>query len=392
MAATPRILFVDDEPSVVKNLSLLLRNEPWEVLTATSGAEALSLLREKPCDVVVSDERMPEMSGAEFLSHVYRDFPDTTRIILSGQASLDATIRAINDAGIFRFLTKPCAKADLVQCLRSALEAREAARRAAMAMPSTSDAAIDALDEAIETLTLAFQPIAYGRGRRTFGHEVLARPLHPDLPDPKTLFDAAEATGRVLEVEAVIRERIGARLQDLAPDQTLFVNLHPRSLADPDFFAEDNPLFRAPERIVLEITERASLDSIADLTGRVGFLKERGFRIAVDDLGAGYAGLNTFARLSPEVVKLDIELIRDVDRSSTRRKVIDSMVRLSRDLDFLTVAEGVETLAELRTIVDLGCDLVQGYVLARPSKSFAEPAWPEDRLSAAPDADPTTER
>ncbi|MEZ4289222.1 MAG: response regulator [Myxococcota bacterium] len=75
MAATPRILFVDDEPSVVKNLSLLLRNEPWEVLTATSGAEALSLLREKPCDVVVSDERMPEMSGAEFLSHVYRDFP-----------------------------------------------------------------------------------------------------------------------------------------------------------------------------------------------------------------------------------------------------------------------------------------------------------------------------
>ncbi len=96
-------------------------------------------------------------------------------------------------------------------------------------------------------------------------------------------------------------------------------------------------------------------------------LRELGFRIAVDDLGAGYAGLSSFALLEPDIVKLDMTLVRDVDRSSVKQKLVASMASLCRDMGLLTVAEGVETQAERDTLIHLGCDLLQGFYFARPT-------------------------
>lgn len=380
MSERPRILFVDDEEHVTTNLKLLLRKQPWELLTANSAAAGLEIVRAQEIDVVVSDERMPVMSGSEFLTRVAAESPDTVRIILSGQASLEATIRAINDAGIFRFLTKPCEQADLIACLESALQARVEARAAAQATGGGAipSAAANALPNVLDELSLVFQPIARGLQRNVFGHEVLVRCAHPEFPHPGILFDTAEATGRVLEVEQRIRELVGRALDGLSPLDTLFVNLHPATLGDPAFFAEDNPLFRSPEQIVLEVTERASLDGIDDLGGRISVLRDRGFRIAIDDLGAGYAGLNSFAQLQPDVVKFDIELIRGLQNSPTNQRVIESMVRLGRELNFVTVAEGIETNAELEAVMLAGCDLLQGFLLARPAKAFSLPCWPEE--------------
>jgi EAL domain-containing protein (putative c-di-GMP-specific phosphodiesterase class I) len=100
-----------------------------------------------------------------------------------------------------------------------------------------------------------------------------------------------------------------------------------------------------------------------------------GFRIAVDDLGAGYAGLTSFALLEPEIVKLDMSLVRAVHRSQTKQKVIRSMASLCRDMGMLVVAEGVETVEERDTLLDLGCDLLQGFLLARPGKPFPAVTW-----------------
>ena len=100
-----------------------------------------------------------------------------------------------------------------------------------------------------------------------------------------------------------------------------------------------------------------------------------GFRIAIDDLGAGYAGLTSFATLEPEFVKLDMSLVRDVDKNPTKKKLVRSMTSLCRDLGMLVVAEGVETLAERDVLVEAGCDLLQGYLLAKPGKPFPEFAW-----------------
>jgi EAL domain-containing protein (putative c-di-GMP-specific phosphodiesterase class I) len=93
-----------------------------------------------------------------------------------------------------------------------------------------------------------------------------------------------------------------------------------------------------------------------------------GFRIALDDLGAGYAGLTSFTQLEPEFVKLDMELIRGIHQHEMKRKIVRSMVELCHDMGKCIVAEGVETLEECRAIVDLGCDLLQGYFLAKPAR------------------------
>jgi EAL domain-containing protein (putative c-di-GMP-specific phosphodiesterase class I) len=97
-------------------------------------------------------------------------------------------------------------------------------------------------------------------------------------------------------------------------------------------------------------------------------LRRCGYRLAVDDLGAGYAGLTTFAQLVPEVVKFDMELIRGIDRSTTKAKLVQSMATLCREMNIQTIAEGIETAEERRCVTSLGCDLLQGFEVGRPER------------------------
>jgi DNA-binding NtrC family response regulator len=120
-----RVLFVDDEAHLLEALKLALHREPFECLTASSGDEALRLLEKTPVDVVVSDERMPGMPGSRLLANVSRLYPETIRIILTGQATLEAAIRAINEGEIYRFLLKPCPPPVVAQTIREGLAVRD---------------------------------------------------------------------------------------------------------------------------------------------------------------------------------------------------------------------------------------------------------------------------
>jgi two-component system probable response regulator PhcQ len=115
------ILLVDDEPNVTDALKRALRREPYEILTAISGPAAQDLLERHHVDVVISDEQMPGMSGSVFLSAVRKQFPHTIRMILSGQASLEAAVRAINEGEVYRFFLKPCNPTDLAFTIQQAL-------------------------------------------------------------------------------------------------------------------------------------------------------------------------------------------------------------------------------------------------------------------------------
>ena len=100
-----------------------------------------------------------------------------------------------------------------------------------------------------------------------------------------------------------------------------------------------------------------------------------GFRIAVDDLGAGYAGLTSFAVLDPDIVKVDMNLVRGIESSAVKRRLVSSVVSLCREMEMMLVAEGVETAAERDVLSDLGCDLFQGFLFARPASAFYQPAF-----------------
>jgi two-component system probable response regulator PhcQ len=116
------ILLVDDEQNVTTALSRHFPKSEFEVLCATSAAEAFCILEERSVEAVVSDERMPQQSGSEFLAVVRRRYPNSIRIILSGQATLEAAVRAINEGEVYRFFLKPCNPTDLLCTIRSAID------------------------------------------------------------------------------------------------------------------------------------------------------------------------------------------------------------------------------------------------------------------------------
>ncbi len=121
--ATPgTVLLVDDEPGVTAALARAFHKEPWRILEARSGPEALRVMEREPVDVIISDEEMPGMSGGELLSEARRRFPEAVRMVLTGRARMDAVIRAINEGEIYRFLLKPCHEGDLRLNIRQALE------------------------------------------------------------------------------------------------------------------------------------------------------------------------------------------------------------------------------------------------------------------------------
>ncbi len=125
MDRKPTVLLVDDDPGVPAALARLLRREPWRILVAHSGEEALDILGREEVDVIVTDEQMPGMRGSELLAAVRRRRPEVVGMILSGQATLEAAIRAINEGRIWRFFVKPANPVDLRFSIRQALELRE---------------------------------------------------------------------------------------------------------------------------------------------------------------------------------------------------------------------------------------------------------------------------
>jgi two-component system, probable response regulator PhcQ len=156
----PVILFVDDDPAVTAALKRVVHRQPWRVLEASSGEEALAVLAREDVAVIVADERMPGMSGSELLSRARRVRPDTVRMILTGQASLSAVIRAINEGEIRRFFVKPCDEADLVESICEVLHERAAAE------PSRAEATRQ-LEKRREVLALESHHPGITRVRRT---------------------------------------------------------------------------------------------------------------------------------------------------------------------------------------------------------------------------------
>jgi DNA-binding NtrC family response regulator len=116
-----RVLLVDDDECVLEGLKRVLSREPWEIIVACGGEAALALLETQPVDVVVSDERMPGISGTELLMRVGARYPETVRIVLTGHGSLEIAIRAINEGEVYRFLTKPCSPLELAVAIRQGL-------------------------------------------------------------------------------------------------------------------------------------------------------------------------------------------------------------------------------------------------------------------------------
>ena len=376
-------MLVDDEQSIARAYARTLGAAGFSVETAGDGRAAAAAARDRDFDVIISDITMPEMNGLELLRAVREHDLDVPVVLMTGGPAVDSAVRAM-EYGALRYLIKPIDPSELEEVVARAVRLHQMAKikREALEMFRLEGkhlgdrAGLEArLANAIATMWVAYQPIVSWSRRTAFAYEALVRNEEPTLRSPPDLFEAAERLGRLQDLGRMIRDRVAETLDANPIEGLLFVNLHAMELDDDSIMMPDAPLSRHAHRVVLEITERAPLERIRDVTGRVAQLRALGYRIAVDDLGAGYAGLTSFAHLEPEVVKVDMSLIRDIDRSPMKQKLLASIVGLCRDLGIEMIAEGIETVEERDALVRLGGDLCQGYLFARPDKPWAPINW-----------------
>lgn len=230
------------------------------------------------------------------------------------------------------------------------------------------------LDRCLATMTMHFQVIVHAATRARFGYEALLRSTDHSLPHPGAILDAAERLERIPMLGRAVRGQC-AKVIASAPAArgVVFINLHLLDLFDKQLTSPFSALAKVASRVVLEITERTSLEGAHDVRFRVAELRELGFKIAIDDLGGGHARMGTFTPMDTDFVKLDMSLVRDIDKHPMKQRLVRSINELCRAHGTQVIGEGVETEAEARVLVDLGCDLLQGYLIAKPALPFADP-------------------
>ena len=224
-----------------------------------------------------------------------------------------------------------------------------------------------------------FQPIVSLQNGTVHAYEALSRPIDGDgAPVPiLALIASADRHHQLAALDRVAYTAMLAAVEEIGwtPDTYLFINVVPRSIADPGYLLHlisHHPHLKPPQ-IVLEISERETLDAgDAHLATLLQPFRDLGVKIALDDLGAGYSGLNRLVELKPDFAKIDLSLIRDVDRNSIKLALVESTVRFANKTAAIEIiAEGIETPSELFTLQEIGVDYGQGYLLGRPRFDLA---------------------
>ncbi|MDB5324720.1 MAG: yjcC 1, partial [Phycisphaerales bacterium] len=170
-------------------------------------------------------------------------------------------------------------------------------------------------------------------------------------------------------------------------DSMLLINFMPTAIYKPEFCLQTTMAAAKqadidPSRIIFEVVEQYEVPDRDHLANILNYYRDHGYRVALDDLGSGYAGLSLLADLDPDLIKIDRELVSRSVKSPTHRAIVDALVRIGRDTDKTVLAEGVETADEMRLMTHLGVDLLQGFYLGKPAAVPAtEPLCPALKLA-----------
>jgi diguanylate cyclase (GGDEF)-like protein len=346
--------------------------ESYEVVVAGSPAEVLERCQHERFDVLVCD--LPDVdAGVELLRKSLRLRPEALRVLVIDTEDVFVEVRGTNIARVDCFLLRAEGPSNIVAAIDNALARRELDRQR---MLRDSDevrrlytARLNELDDVIEQrqIGVAFQPIVDPRTGAVRAYEALARARHPLFKNATVLFEAAVQSGNLWRLGRLCREIALASKPTLPAGAKLFLNLHPGEIDDPDLVTWGSKL-GGSDRVVLEITERASIPDFRRFRNTARALSTRGFQFAIDDLGAGYASLNAVAMLEPSFVKIDMTMVRGIEASKRKQRLVRRMVEYANDVGIKVVAEGVETEGEARCVGEIGCHLAQGYFFGKPAE------------------------
>jgi len=382
VVAAATILVVDDQGPNVVLLSKILRSAGvGSVHGLTDPRVVVAACRELRPDLVFVDLHMPDLDGVDVLTGLRVDQPERFLpvVVLTADESLEAKQRALA-AGASDFLTKPFDHVEVVLRVRNLLEMRavyaELERnnlqlRIELAQRDQQRATLlGELRGRIETvlrdngMSMVFQPVIELETGLVRGVEALARFKREPRRPPNEWFAEAETVGLGPELElAAIRCALAAR-RDLPEGMWTSINVSAATLMNPAL-AELLADVAGPE-LVLEITEHTRVEDYGPLLRALRKLRRTGIRIAVDDTGAGYSGLQHLLRLRPDIIKLDIDVAAGIHADPARRALATALVVFARDIGAQLVAEGIESDEDLVTLRNLHVPFGQGYHLAEP--------------------------
>lgn len=230
----------------------------------------------------------------------------------------------------------------------------------------------------LKDIKAVFQPIASLVDGEVFGYEALSRgPQGSLLERPDVLFPAAEKFNKVWELEFLCRSKALARANGLPKDKMLFVNVDPKIINDQRFQKGVTLDMLAhykidASKIIFEITEKNSIEDYKSFRKVLDNYTSQGYKIAIDDTGSGYSGLKLLTETRPQFIKIDMDLVRNIDKDALKQALMKAFYEFSVVTNMKIIAEGIETVDELSTLINIGIPYGQGYLLQRPAYQFLD--------------------
>lgn len=229
------------------------------------------------------------------------------------------------------------------------------------------------LDLSVQDIDVVFQPLVDLRTGRMQAVEALARCQWEEFKRPEVLIARAVEEDSIGRVGRLIREVAFDRCKGIP----LFVNIDPNELAFRWLVRPDDPINFHDHLVFLEITEVAAFEHYGLCSSVLREVCSRcGAKLVIDDLGAGFSNLKRVIDLNPDVIKIDRAIVHGIDTNHRQRIIFNHVVRMCKELGTSVVAEGIETVDELKAVYDGGADYGQGFLLARPAFPIPEPVWP----------------
>ncbi|MTA12393.1 MAG: EAL domain-containing protein [Actinobacteria bacterium] len=354
------ILVVDDDAVMGKLYSAGLGARGAAVTVVNSSEAALELLVDTEFDLIIVDKSLPGLSGDELVRALRETDQNAMRPIVMVSGHADVAERMVSyDAGVTDYVIKPVSMTELMAKVSALLRHGDALRTSRVrATRAEQEAMRGRLVE--RAWQPHFQPIVRLADLSVIGYEALTR--FADGANPEICFDTARRSGLGPELEiAVLEDALHAAAQ-LPGGAWVSVNASPSTIMDPEF---DRVIATSTTRIVIELLETEPVGDHPDMLDRVANLPGAPL-LACDDTGSGWAGLRQLVELRPQVVKLDRALVSGIDRDPTRRALVSGLRHFTNEIGALLLAEGIETVGELDTLIALDVDLGQGYLLGAP--------------------------
>jgi len=225
-------------------------------------------------------------------------------------------------------------------------------------------------------ITTLVHPVFKLEDMSVIGYEALSRgPKNTEFEFPDKLFRIAYDTDLVLSLERLCRRRALETAESMPEGRLMFINIEPEAVTDPELREIMTTTLLtcsgvSPANVVLEITERTAITDFVTFRATLEYLRALGFGVAIDDAGAGYGSLQCLAETCPEWLKIDWSLVRNIDSDDMRTQLVSSLVQFAEKMDVKLIAEGIETVAELRALKSLGVPYGQGFLFCKPAPPF----------------------